>query len=97
MVDSLTKTTVQKIPLLTVRAGPRDGDEWVKRLKQELKALIAVRSRQCCTVRPVLCLSHLRLQYLQMNKQADNDWFKISSNKEGTQCVIVLHGIGLER
>lgn len=38
--DNGTKSTVQKIPLLTVKAGPRDKDEWQKRLKEELQALI---------------------------------------------------------
>ncbi|KAK9819989.1 hypothetical protein WJX72_004848 [[Myrmecia] bisecta] len=38
--DAGTKQTVQKIPLLTVRAGPRDKEEWGKRLKEELQALI---------------------------------------------------------
>lgn len=39
--DSSTKKIVQKIPLLSIRAGPRDAD-WKKRLKQEYKALIQV-------------------------------------------------------
>ena len=40
--DSSTRSTVQKLPLLTVRAGPRDAkEEWEKRLKEELQALIA--------------------------------------------------------
>ncbi|KAG9404755.1 Ubiquitin-fold modifier-conjugating enzyme 1 [Aphanomyces cochlioides] len=39
-IDEGTKRTVQKIPLLTVRAGPRDGEEWIKRLKEEYTALI---------------------------------------------------------
>ncbi|KAI3433735.1 hypothetical protein D9Q98_003542 [Chlorella vulgaris] len=38
--DPTTRATVQKIPLLTVKAGPRDKDEWQKRLKEELQALI---------------------------------------------------------
>lgn len=33
--DTSTKAVVQKIPLLTVKAGPRDGEEWKKRLKEE--------------------------------------------------------------
>lgn len=41
-LDRTTKSIVQRIPLLTVRAGPRDGEEWGKRLKEELQALIAV-------------------------------------------------------
>ncbi|KAA8490805.1 Ubiquitin-fold modifier-conjugating enzyme 1 [Porphyridium purpureum] len=39
-MDEGTKRTVQKIPLLNVNAGPRDGDEWTARLKEELNALI---------------------------------------------------------
>ena len=40
--DEGTKSTVQKIPLLTVKAGPRDPD-WGDRLKEEYAALIKVR------------------------------------------------------
>ena len=32
--DPKTRATVQKIPLLTVRAGPRDKEDWGKRLKE---------------------------------------------------------------
>lgn len=63
-IDESTKRTVQKIPLLTTRAGPRDGEQWTKRLKEEYLALI---------------------QYVKMNKEADNDWFTIESNKAGTR------------
>jgi ufm1-conjugating enzyme 1 len=63
-LDNATKATVQKIPLLTVKAGPRDGAQWVARLKQELNALIT---------------------YVKYNKQNDNDWFLIESNKTGTR------------
>lgn len=38
--DPTTRATVQKIPLLTVKAGPRDKDNWSLRLKEELQALI---------------------------------------------------------
>lgn len=31
----------KSIPFLTVRAGPRDGDLWITRLKEEYQALIA--------------------------------------------------------
>lgn len=41
-MDNQVKSTLQKIPLLTIKAGPRDGDAWVQRLKQEYKALIEV-------------------------------------------------------
>ena len=41
-IDDTTKATVQKLPMLTVNAGPRDGDEWVKRMKEEYTALIQV-------------------------------------------------------
>ena len=39
-VDEATKKTVQKLPMLTVKAGPRDGAEWIKRMKEEYMALI---------------------------------------------------------
>lgn len=32
--DSGTVTTVRKLPLLTINAGPRDKDTWPDRLKQ---------------------------------------------------------------
>jgi ufm1-conjugating enzyme 1 len=32
--DDKTKSTVQKIPLLTVKAGPRDGETWKNRVKE---------------------------------------------------------------
>lgn len=33
-MDAATKATVQKLPMLTVKAGPRDGDDWIKRVKE---------------------------------------------------------------
>ncbi|KAF2073891.1 hypothetical protein CYY_004815 [Polysphondylium violaceum] len=39
-MDNQTKQTVAQIPLLTVKAGPRDGDQWIERLKEEYQALI---------------------------------------------------------
>ena len=41
-IDEATKKTVQQIPLLKTRAGPRDGEKWVQRLKEEYQALIQV-------------------------------------------------------
>ncbi|KAJ9529674.1 hypothetical protein QJQ45_014474, partial [Haematococcus lacustris] len=38
--DSGTRERVQKIPLLTTNAGPRDKDKWNDRLREELRALI---------------------------------------------------------
>uniref|UniRef100_A0A1I8JA51 Ubiquitin-fold modifier-conjugating enzyme 1 n=1 Tax=Macrostomum lignano TaxID=282301 RepID=A0A1I8JA51_9PLAT len=64
MVDEATKKTLAAIPLLKTKAGPRDADLWVQRLKEEYQALI---------------------QYVQTNKQADNDWFRLESNQEGTR------------
>lgn len=52
VVDDSTKSTVAKIPLLSVRAGPRDGAEWINRLKQELNALIKV---FCFICRVLVC------------------------------------------
>jgi ufm1-conjugating enzyme 1 len=48
-MDSETKNTLQQLPLLTVKAGPRDGDLWVQRLKQEYKALIEVGDFNQCS------------------------------------------------
>lgn len=42
--DPTTKSTLTQIPLLTVKAGPRDGATWTQRLKEEYKALIAYTS-----------------------------------------------------
>lgn len=47
-IDDDTKRTVQKIPLLATRAGPRDGENWTKRLKEEYLALIQVRFSFAC-------------------------------------------------
>lgn len=41
-MDEGTKSTVSKLPLLTVRASPRDKEAWTARLKEELTALIQV-------------------------------------------------------
>ena len=42
--DEATKATVQKLPMLKTKAGPRDGDAWIERVKEEYMALIQVRS-----------------------------------------------------
>eukprot|EP01120_Amphizonella_sp_Union-15-10_P010616 TRINITY_DN428_c0_g1_i4.p1 TRINITY_DN428_c0_g1~~TRINITY_DN428_c0_g1_i4.p1 ORF type:complete len:160 (-),score=31.83 TRINITY_DN428_c0_g1_i4:15-494(-) len=60
----MNKNVVASIPLLNIRAGPRDGKEWTKRLEQEYAALI---------------------KFVQLNKENDNDWFRIESNAEGTR------------
>lgn len=39
-IDEQTKRTVQQIPLLATRAGPRDGEAWTARLKEEYLSLI---------------------------------------------------------
>lgn len=64
MVDEATKRTLAQIPLLKTKAGPRDGELWVQRLKEEYQSLI---------------------KYVQNNKDSDNDWFRLESNKEGTR------------
>jgi len=43
MVDEVTKKELAAIPLLKTKAGPRDGELWVQRLKEEYQALIQVR------------------------------------------------------
>ena len=42
MVDAVTKKTVAAIPQSKTKAGPRDGDLWVARLKEEYQSLIKV-------------------------------------------------------
>lgn len=42
MVDESTKKTLSNIPLLQTKAGPRDKELWVQRLKEEYQALIKV-------------------------------------------------------
>ena len=42
MVDEATKLSLAKIPLLKTKAGPRDGELWISRLKEEYQALIKV-------------------------------------------------------
>ncbi len=42
MASQHIKDLAQRIPLLTVNAGPRDGDKWTQRLKEEYLALIKV-------------------------------------------------------
>jgi len=64
MVDEVTKKALAQIPLLKTKAGPRDGEQWIQRLKEEYQALI---------------------QYVRNNKESDNDWFRLESNKEGTR------------
>eukprot|EP00792_Barthelona_sp_PAP020_P007429 TRINITY_DN3143_c5_g3_i1.p1 TRINITY_DN3143_c5_g3~~TRINITY_DN3143_c5_g3_i1.p1 ORF type:complete len:191 (+),score=62.42 TRINITY_DN3143_c5_g3_i1:32-574(+) len=36
-----SRDIIERIPLCTINAGPRDGKKWVERLKEELRALIA--------------------------------------------------------
>eukprot|EP00730_Choanoeca_flexa_P007219 TRINITY_DN12298_c4_g1_i3.p2 TRINITY_DN12298_c4_g1~~TRINITY_DN12298_c4_g1_i3.p2 ORF type:complete len:119 (+),score=20.70 TRINITY_DN12298_c4_g1_i3:41-358(+) len=73
MVDAATRKSLAAIPLLKTNAGPRSGDKWLTRQKEEMLALI---------------------QYVKNNKENDNDWFKLDSNKEGTRwfgkCWIVV-------
>ena len=40
MVDAATKASVGKIPILKTKAGPRDKEAWVARLKEEYMSLI---------------------------------------------------------
>ena len=42
MVDEVTKKTLAQIPLLKTKAGPRDGEQWIQRLKEEYQSLIQV-------------------------------------------------------
>ncbi|MPC53374.1 Ribonuclease UK114 [Portunus trituberculatus] len=42
MVDEATRKTLSSIPLMRVKAGPRDKEAWVTRLKEEYQGLIKV-------------------------------------------------------
>ena len=53
-VDDATKATVKKLPMLTVKAGPRDGEEWIKRMKEEYMALISVSPHRLHSSHPCL-------------------------------------------
>lgn len=64
MEDDLTNKTLNGIPSLQTKAGPRDKNLWVQRLKEEYQALIT---------------------YVKNNKESNNDWFRLESNKEGTR------------
>ncbi|KAH8396973.1 hypothetical protein KR215_007090 [Drosophila sulfurigaster] len=76
MVDDSTRKTLSSIPLLQIRAGPREKDVWVQRLKEEYQALIKNNN---------ILLINLHLQYVENNKQSGSDWFRLESNKEGTK------------
>lgn len=39
-LDDSTKQTLKKLLLLKINAGPRDGNLWLERLKEEYNALI---------------------------------------------------------
>lgn len=83
-----TKKALSSIPLLKTKAGPRDVDLWPQRLKEEYQSLIQVRAVDVTTHEIILLFKHLFLiifQYVQNNKAADNDWFRLESNKEGTK------------
>jgi ufm1-conjugating enzyme 1 len=42
MVDEGTRKTLSSIPLLVTKAGPREKELWVQRLKEEYQTLIQV-------------------------------------------------------
>lgn len=42
MVDEGTRKTLSNIPLLKTKAGPRDKELWIQRLKEEYQSLIKV-------------------------------------------------------
>lgn len=54
MVDENTRKTLSSIPLFQTRAGPRDKDIWVQRLKEEYQALIKVKKLLSCIHRITL-------------------------------------------
>lgn len=83
MVDEGTKKALSNIPLLKTKAGPRDKEQWAQRLKEEYISLIKV--SYLCLHNITSKLTYVFLQYVENNKAADNDWFRLESNKEGTR------------
>lgn len=47
MVDEGTRKALSNIPLLKTKAGPRDKELWVQRLKEEYQSLIKVTWTTC--------------------------------------------------
>lgn len=43
MVDEGTRKTLSNIPLLATKAGPREKELWIQRLKEEYQSLIKVK------------------------------------------------------
>lgn len=85
MVDEVTKKTLSNIPLLKTKASPRDGEQWRQRLKEELQALIQVETRLESIEREMKFECLILFKYVKNNKDADNDWFRLESNPEGTR------------
>lgn len=84
MVDEGTRKTLSGIPLLQTKAGPREKDLWVKRLKEEYQALIKVCDKTLFKFKSKVKVLK-SFQYVQNNKDSDADWFRLESNKEGTK------------
>ncbi|KAH8327038.1 hypothetical protein KR074_001072 [Drosophila pseudoananassae] len=82
MVDDSTRKTLSNIPLLQIRAGPREKDVWVQRLKEEYQSLIKVTELANLSSHILLTMY---FQYVENNKQSGSDWFRLESNKEGTK------------
>lgn len=59
MVDVGTKKTLAKIPLLKTKAGPRDGELWVQRLKEEYQSLISVKYRYALTLNCITFVTNM--------------------------------------
>ncbi len=109
MVDDGTRKTLSAIPLLKTKAGPREKELWVQRLKEEYVSLIKVSPTVAYPPPPpptnIWPLQSFRVaglglvdlsillsawsaffcQYVEKNKEEDNDWFRLESNKEGTR------------
>lgn len=50
MVDEGTRKTLSSIPLCKTKAGPRDKELWVERLKEEYQSLIKVWHNFCFNI-----------------------------------------------
>ncbi len=63
-MESQNLASLERLPFIKTNAGPKDGEAWIDRLKEEYMVLI---------------------QYIQMNKEEDHDWFTVESNADGTK------------
>ena len=56
MVDAATKAEVGKIGMLKTKAGPRDGTDWVARLKEEYTRCVIINGQSRVYIPKFKCI-----------------------------------------